>query len=301
MRKSFLFCTCLVLLTMLAYSQAKRSKTYRYEFVGGVGPSGFLGDLGGSYGTGNHFVKDYNLFSSRYCLDGGVRYKTNARFAVKSMLSLAMVSGSDALSKDAIRENRNLNFRSPIIELSIQAEYYFISEVAKNLYSIGGLSSRKKRRKLSLYAFGGIGTFYYNPKEQLNGTWYSVRKYHVEGQGLPGGAKQFSNFSVAIPVGLGFKEQVNKRWSVGCEFGLRKTFTDYIDGVSTTYYNPALLLKYEGPIAVKLADPNLGKIDGATLTGQQRGNSKYKDSYMFLTFNVGYKFGKKSHRTRAKF
>jgi hypothetical protein len=301
MRTSFLFFTCLVLLTLSASSQPKRSKKYRYEFIGGIGPSGFLGDLGGSYGKGNHFVKDYNLFSSRYCLDGGIRYKTNSKFAVKGMLSLAMVSGNDALSKDKIRQNRNLNFRSPIIELSVQAEYYFISEVAKNLYSISGLNSRKKRRKLSTYIFAGIGTFYYNPKEQLDGTWYSVRKYHLEGQGLPGGPKQFSNFNIAIPGGIGFKNQLDKRWSVGFEFGLRKTFTDYIDGVSTNYYNPALLLKYEGPIAVKLADPSLGRIDGATNAGQERGNPKYKDSYMFLTFNVGYKFGKKTHRTRAKF
>jgi hypothetical protein len=217
------------------------------------------------------------------------------------MLSFAMVSGNDALSKDAIRQNRNLNFRSPIIELSVQAEYYFISEVAKNLYTIGGLNSRKKRRKLSAYVFGGIGTFYYNPKEQLNGIWYSVRKYHVEGQGLPGGPKQFSNVNVAIPIGLGFKEQLDKRLSVGFEFGIRKTFTDYIDGVSGTYYDRTKLIQAYGPIAAALADPNLGKIDGATNTGQKRGDSKYKDSYMFLTFNVGYKFGKKSHRTRAKF
>ena len=84
------------------------------------------------------------------------------------------------------------------------------------------------------------------------------------------------------------------------EFGIRKTFTDYIDGVSGNYYDQAKLIKAYGPIAGALADPNLGKIDGATMAGQERGNPRYKDTYMFLTVNVGYKFTK-SHRTRAKF
>src|ERR1700739_1143481 len=220
MYKQFFFAIFLFLLTSVSLSQSRSSKKYRHEFIGIAGPSGFLGDLGGSYTNGTHFIKDYTFPSSRFCLGGGIRYKTNAKFAVKSMLSCGMVSGNDAFSRDAIRQNRNLNFRSPIIELSVQGEYYFISEVAKNLYTIGGLHSRKKRRKLSAYVFGGIGMFYYNPQEQLNGTWYSLKKYHVEGQGLPGGPKQFSNFNVAIPIGLGFKEQLDKRLSIGVEFGI---------------------------------------------------------------------------------
>jgi hypothetical protein len=298
MKRQFIIFSYLLLVSGLAFSQSRIK--YKYEFIGGIGPSGFLGDLGGSYGNGSHFIKDYNILSSRFCLDGGVRYKLNQRFSVKGMLSFAMVSGSDALSKDAIRQNRNLNFRSPIVELSAQAEYYFFSEVSKNLYTIGGLKSRKKKKKLSGYIFAGVGTFYYSPAEKLNGVWYNVRKYHVEGQGLPGGPKQFSNFNIALPIGIGFKEVINKKWSIGAEFGYRKTFTDYIDGVSHNYYDKTKLTQAYGPIAAALADPNLGRIPGATNAGQERGNPKFKDSYMFLTITVGYKFAKQ-HRTRAKF
>ncbi len=298
MKKQLIIFNYLLLISVFAFSQSRTK--YKYEFIGGIGPSGFLGDLGGSYGSGSHFIKDYNLLSSRFCFDAGVRYKIAPRFAVKGMLSLAMVSGNDDLSKDMIRQNRNLNFRSPIIELSAQAEYYFFSEVSKNLYTIGGLKSKKKKKKLSGYIFAGVGTFYYSPAEKLNGVWYSIRKYHVEGQGLPGGPKQFSNFNIALPIGLGFKESINKKWSVGAEFGYRKTFTDYIDGVSHNYYDKTKLTQAYGPISAALADPNLGHIPGATLAGQERGNPKFKDSYMFLTVTIGYKFAKQ-HRTRAKF
>ena len=285
-------------LSLLTFSQTRNK--YKYELLGGIGPAGFMGDLGGAPRNGTHFIRDYNFSSTRFNIDAGVRYRNNSNFAFKGMLTYAMVSGSDALTKDIIRHNRNLNFRSPIIELSGQVEYYFINEKTKNLYSIAGLKSKKKRRKFAPYIFAGVGFFFYNPKEELNGKWYSVRKNHTEGQGLPGGPKQFSNFNVAIPLGLGFRYTVNKRWSVGAEFGIRKTFTDYIDGVSGKYYDNTKIAQAYGATAAALADPNLGNIPSATTAGQERGNPKYKDSYMFLTINVGYKFTKQ-HRTRAKF
>jgi hypothetical protein len=219
------------------------------------------------------------------------------------MLYYGMVSGNDAFTKNIYRENRNLNFRSPIVELSVQAEYYFIGEKGTKQYSMRGLS-KKKKRSYGVYLFTGIGIFYYNPKEELNGKWYSVRKYHVEGQGLPNGPKQFSNINVTIPIGLGFRYALNKHWSIGSELSLRKTFTDYIDGVSGKYYydKSALQAAY-GTTAVQLADPSFNKswtANNGDGTGAQRGNPKYKDAYMFFSVTVGYKFVK-LHRTRAKF
>ena len=301
MNKRLLFLFLIVFISFSGFSQ--RNKKYRYEFIIGAGPSGFLGDLGGSVGNGTHFVKDYNFSSTRFALNGGVRYHVQPKFAIKGMLTAGMVSGDDKNSKDSIRQNRNLNFRSPIIELAVQAEYYVFSDVKRNSYSIGGSRSRKKKTKIGAYIFAGVGVFFYSPQEQLGGVWYNVRQYHLEGQGLPGGPKQFSNVSLAIPMGIGIKQQLNKRFSLALEFGLRKTFTDYIDGVSTNYYDPIKLKQAYGPLAVALADPNLGRIEGQTNPGQERGNPKYKDSYMFITFNLGYKFnvGHKRGKTRAKF
>jgi hypothetical protein len=296
----------LLLLSTLAFSQYRNK--YKFELIGGIGPTGFLGDLGGANQTGTHFLKDYNFSTTRFNINAGMRYKKiTSPFGFKSMLTYGIVSGDDALTEDKIRHNRNLNFRSSIIELTVQAEYYFIGEKAKNLYSIGGLHSKKKIRKFTAYIFSGVGIFFYNPKERLNGEWYSIRKYHTEGQGLPGGPKQFSNFNVAIPVGIGFRYAIDKRLSIGAEFSVRKTFTDYIDGVSGTYYDKTKLLQAYGATAVALADPSLGNIPGATApngdgTGAQRGNPKYKDSYLFFSVNVNYKIKfKKQHRTRAKF
>ncbi len=303
MKKTTTLIIFFTLVSILAFSQVRNK--YKYELLGGIGPTGFLGDLGGASGNGTHFIKDYDFNTTRFNINAGIRYKKTSAFGFKAMLTYAMVSGNDASTDEIYRHNRNLNFRSPILELSAQVEYYFLNDKTKNLYSIAGLRSKKKKRKLTAYIFTGIGIFYYNPKEQLNGKWYSVRQYHTEGQGLPGGPKQFSNFNVAIPIGLGVRYAVTKRWSIGAELSVRKTFTDYIDGVSGTYYDKAKLNAAYGPTAVALADPSLGIIPNGTApngdgTGAQRGNTKYKDSYMFFTINVGYKFTKQ-HRTRAKF
>ena len=250
---------------------------------------------------GTHLVKDYNFLATRYCANAGIRYKINPKLALKSMLSYAMVSGNDALSHDVIRNNRNLNFRSPIIELSVQTEYYLLTENSRNLFTPSGFKL-KKRKSLTLYIFAGIAAFYYNPFEKLNDQkWYAVKNYHLEGQGLPGGPKQFSNFSIAIPLGIGIRKKINNLWSIGVEFGIRKTFTDYIDGVSGSYYDKTKLTQAYGSIAATLADPNLGKIDGATMPGQQRGNSSYKDSYMLLSINISYKIIAKQHRKKVRF
>ena len=97
----------------------------------------------------------------------------------------------------------------------------------------------------------------------------------------------------------------DRRWGIGLEYGIRKTFTDYIDDVSGTYYDNAKLLQNYGPISAGMADPSLGYIKGATSpngdgSGAQRGETKYKDSYVFIDFSVNYKFTKK-RRTRSKF
>ena len=160
----------------------------------------------------------------------------------------------------------------------------------------------------NLYGFVGLGAFYYNPKGRTaDGKWVALRPLHTEGQGLPGGPKQYSNFSVCIPVGAYYKVTINKIWSLGIELCYRKTFTDYIDDVGSSYYDPKALRAAYGPLSAQMADPSLGKIPNATTPGgdgtpAQRGNHQ-KDSYMSLEITASYIFKKarKSARLRSKF
>jgi hypothetical protein len=167
-----------------------------------------------------------------------------------------------------------------------------------------------KRKDIQAYFFGGIGAFWFDPKgKYTDGKWYSLRPLSTEGEGMPGGPRKYSPVSMCIPLGLGAKYGIDQKWGVGIEYGVRYTFTDYIDDVSGVYYDNSAILAAKGPIAAYFANPSLhaypAGVDhypGAnqTATGQERGNPKYKDAYMFITLNVNYKIPYK-RRTRSKF
>jgi hypothetical protein len=110
---------------------------------------------------------------------------------------------------------------------------------------------------------------------------------------------------------MGFKYAVNRRWNVGLEYGLRLTFTDYIDDVSTVYVDPALLYASMDPgtaaLATYFSQPGGFDITAAdnggvdpTWVNQQRGDSKHNDAYMFMCVTVNYKIGK-FRKTHSKF
>lgn len=285
-------------------------KKYRREAFFTIGTSNFLGDLGGRDKKGTDYLPlDLNLNQSRTAIGFGGRYKIQRWCNVAAKFSYLNVKGDDAVTLDIYRNNRNLNFKSNIYELSARAEFgYQSTRRGGNKYGIRRNYGRSRNITHNLFVFIGVGGFYYNPKGRTaTGEYVALRPLHTEGQGLPGGPKQYSNFSLSIPVGAYYKVTLNKSWSVGIEFSYRKTFTDYIDDVGTSYYDPAKLGQAYGPLAVQMADPNLGKIHGfsspaADGTPAQRGD-KQKDAFMSLEFSVSYTFKKqrKSARLRSKF
>ena len=309
LKKYYIKILAVLLLSNSVFAQtfARRDswKKERKEIYFSVGAANFLGDLGGLNRIGTHYsYADIEMHLTKTAWSAGYRYRISKKWATNSSFSFLQVSGNDALTKEPIRNNRNLNFKSNIFELSTKVEFALSFDKHGNRYKIKKTMFRRYHSYGSYYYLtAGIGAFYYNPKEQYGGNWYTIHDYDLEGQGLPGGPKQFKRVSISIPMGIGARYSLGRRVSIGIEYLFRKTFTDYIDGVSTVYYNPDLLMKYKGPIAVALADPNLGKIPGQTMTGQERGNPKDKDSYFTLEVKIGYVLSNKKRRriTKAKF
>jgi hypothetical protein len=78
------------------------------------------------------------------------------------------------------------------------------------------------------------------------------------------------------------------------EFTYFKTFTDYMDDVSTTYYDVDKLAQKYGPEAAYLSNPaKTEEHKGWFSLGQQRGDPNQKDAYFFanliLVRNITYK------------
>jgi len=302
----YLILVCVLIAPLRGNSQyAWNHYTTRSEYVIGLGASQFLGDLGGSSTIGTHFLKDFNFGAIRPGLELGYRYHINQYFAVKGMLTTAMLYGNDALSTEPYRHNRNLNFRSPIIELSGQFEYFFYrnSQVGHR-YHIKHAHGFSKFA-VDAYLFVGFGGFYFNPQGRYtNEEWYSLRPLSTEGEGLPGGPSEYSRISYCVPVGIGAKYALSPQWTVGLEISDRiYTGTDYIDDAHGVYYNNATILQNKGPIAAYFADPSLGDIHQETppdATGQERADATHNDTYMFTFITVSYT-PPYHRRTRSKF
>ncbi len=298
MRKIILF--SLLLFPLISISQ--QWKKTRKEVLFGAGAANLLGDLGGADQIGTHLMKDLEISLTRPMAAVGFRYKLSPTMAIKGFGGWARLTGNDLLTAEPSRNNRNLSFRTNIITASAQFEYSIIEEKVKSRYA-----RRGKKFPLNVYFFGGLGVFYFNPESQyFDGKWYKLKPLHTEGQDLAGSeAKNYSLVQLCVPLGIGFKYPITREWSIGLEYSITKTFTDYIDDVSTTYYdNDAIRASY-GDVAAYFADPSTtptreAPIKGGTNPGEKRGETTFNDSFMFAWLNVSYKITGSS-KSRVKF
>lgn len=300
MRKIFFLSLPILIISIGA--SAQRGYRSKYEWVYGIGITGFLGELGGANATGTHFVRDFEYKTSRPVISVGLRRRLSSFTSVKSNFFYGYISGSDRLTTEYFRQNRNLSFRSPIIELSAQFEFFIIKEQQGALYKIKNARG-KKHIDILLYGFAGSGVFFFNPQAKYAGTWVKLQPLGTEGQGLVPGTRKYFRLSPAILYGGGMKFGISRKLSAGVEIGLRKTFTDYLDDVSTTYYDNDALRLIRGDIAAELADPSFDKgpsSPNADGSGAQRGNPENKDFYGFVSFTVNYKMLYR-RKTRSKF
>ena len=95
---------------------------------------------------------------------------------------------------------------------------------------------------------------------------------------------------VSIPAGLGIELKVSEYNSIALEFGVRKTFTDYLDDVSGNYPDLAELAELD-PLAATLSFRRVnrnGEPANIHAAGTQRGNPDAKDLYYFFGVNFGF-------------
>ncbi len=237
-------------------------------------PNQEFGILGGT----GYYIGDMNsTHFNNLRVAGGITYRKNfdRRFTFKSSALYTNVYANDENSKDLIKVNRNLKFKSDIIELSGQIEFNFLAyETGNSLYN------------WTPFIFTGVSIFNYNPQaEGSDGQWYDLQELGTEGQGTTSfpNRKKYSLTQLSVPFGGGVKIGVSDNFNIIVEYGLRKTFTDYIDDVSTTYVGiPSEFTN----IAIELADQS---IDGPQLAGIARGDETNKDWYSFSGITLSFR------------
>ena len=97
---------------------------------------------------------------------------------------------------------------------------------------------------------------------------------------------------MAVPFGIGYKLNVSNWIGLGLEWAPRKTFTDYLDDVSSTYVGiDKFSLKPKDPSrALQDRSVELNPNNALGRTGKQRGNSATRDQYLMCLFSVSWHF-----------
>lgn len=205
------------------------------------------------------------------------RYNISNHLAARLSFNYGSISGDDATSKVAGRANRNLSFRSNILEFGLTGEFNILGYQPYNLEKV-----------FSPYIFAGIALYKFNPKAKYEGDWIELQPLGTEGQGLTQypERKPYNLTQFAVPFGGGLKYALNDSWNIGLEAGLRMTFTDYLDDVSTTYVSDAELLEARGEVAAALAN----RTGQPVTTDNGRGNPDNNDWYLFGGVTVSFNF-----------
>jgi hypothetical protein len=234
-----------------------------------------VGVLGGGSGYSGDLTSD-NISLQTIYGGGGVqvRYIFGDYIAIRGGINYTKVGAKDKQTGDSTIDYRNLSFQTNILEANVVGELNLLSPEVFSIYP---------------YVFLGVGYFHFNPYTYDNsGKKVYLRPLSTEGEGLPGtGKKMYSLNQLCIPLGAGFKWNLNQDFTVGFELGLRKLFTDYLDDVSTRYPNYNELLTDRGIEAVSLSYRGTGPFP----SGQRRGNPKKKDIYYTFGLNLFYSIG----------
>lgn len=258
---------------------------YIWFFLVSVYSYGQYHEVGFMVGTA-YYIGDLNPSShipKQIAPGGGLIYRYNFtdRVSFKANVLYGRIYGRDSDSNDKWRQNRNLSFRSDIFEFGGQVEINFLT------YEIGD-----PNRPSSPYLFAGMSIFRFNPQTEYNDRWVDLQPLGTEGQGMKGHDKRYKLTQLSIPFGVGFKFNIWRSLAGSVEWGMRKTFTDYLDDVSSVYIDNNKLRLENGPLASELADRSIVPLgpDG-TNTSMQRGETNRNDWYIFtgvmLTFKLG--------------
>lgn len=275
----------------------------------GLGPSFFLGDLGGTRGVGKTFVKDVNFPFTKVMKGLYVNVYPTEWLGFRVAANLGQLEASDSIisnhgGDEMFRKKRNLNFRSKLSEAYIAAELYPTVFLEK----FDGLL-----HKLRPYGVFGIGIFHFNPQGIYiapNGTrnWVDLKPLMLEGQGMAEypDRKPYALTQIEIPMGFGVKYYVKENMYVGFEILHRKTFTDYIDDVSTNYIDPSLFSNYLTPAQTVMAqqlyfrenmvNPSVNR----PYLNEQRGDPKQNDAYFSGVLRLGWRLGNSPLDKRIK-
>ncbi|MFT4019264.1 MAG: hypothetical protein QM668_20035 [Agriterribacter sp.] len=305
--------TAITLFSAKSYSQYTFFGKPVYEIGINLGPSNLLGDLGGNKGVGTTFIKDNNIQMTTLMKGAFLTVRPSEFIGFSLSASFTTLEGADSIIADKggaelARKNRNLSVRIPLQELTLTTEIYptvLLEQDEKDLY-----------HKFRPYGIIGIGVFHFNPQGEYinqNGvkSMVDLKPLRTEGQGMPGypDRKEYALTQINIPYGVGIRYYFSDNISVAFEAVNRKTFTDYLDDVSTTFVADSDFDAYFGAgsataqMAKQMANKAQLVSPGTRISGYNAGNKRgttgRKDAYYSFGLKFSFRLGSGNNGTIA--
>ncbi len=218
------FLFSVVALVVVSYeASSQQILGHKAEIGFGLGTFNYTGDL----------VRTYDFTTSK--LAGTVFYRSNISnvISLRTSITAGKIGASDSRNPiDAFATKRAATFNLFLFEAAGTFEYHFLD-----------WRDSKRRLRFTPYLFAGVGLFGFSGVQQKTA--------------------EYSNIQMAIPFGGGMKYVLNPKYYIAFEFGIRKTFFDYLDNVS------------DGNPSVK---------------NYQYGNAFDNDNYFFTGITLTYTF-----------
>lgn len=217
------------LITFFALAMCINSYAQIHEVGVTIGGANHIGDVGP---TTYIAPKDVGF---------GLQYKWNKspRHSWRASYTYMGISGKDSKSDTGARRLRNLEFENKIQEISLGLEFNFFEfDLHNDWFSF------------TPYIYTGLAGFKY---DQTYFNQFNIQEKYDDG------------YALAIPLHIGIKALINKRFVLSAEIGARYAFTDNLDGNNPTKSN---------------------------YTQYQFGNTLSKDWYVFSGITLSYTFGK---------
>ncbi|MDR1672065.1 MAG: PorT family protein [Bacteroidales bacterium] len=157
----------------------------------------------GLFGGTSYYLGDINprkqFYAPGISVGALLKHNFNEHHCLRASAYYGSFKGNDLDFKNAFQQDRQQNFSTSLIDLHIGYEFNFLPFTF----------NREHPTAHTPYIFFGLG--------------YAVI--------LKSTVNDINSGHMTIPFGAGYKYQINPAIGVGCEWGMRKTFTDKIDGV----------------------------------------------------------------------
>jgi len=242
----------------------------QWELGGNVAATGFMGDIN----PANPFY-----FKS---MAGGIQvtYNLNPTWGIGAGYQYLHLNGADRDSKDPYLRARGQVFNNQLNELSLRANFNFFRFIAGRAVN-----------RYTPYLFMGVAVFSHRPYIYTQ----DGSRHHMEDLQLQQESK-VRGLALALPLGIGFKYNVNGPWSLGAELAYRVAFEDNLDNISNNYPTTD-----QYPADYAAAFPEMDRLwwesvvypagnDITRYAGKSKGNSRPNDGYMTAGVTLTYTF-----------